>query len=88
MKPAQLTTYENAAVTRAKEAAISDLMEAILAMLWERKIKNLEEIDGQTFAGLERVARMDNGVQEAFTKFMTEYSAYLDKIMSGEEAPF
>lgn len=87
MKQGKLTQYENAAVTRAKEAAVSALLEAFLSLLWERNLK-LDEIDGQTFAALEKVARMDKGVQSALEKFMTEYSVYLDKVMSGEEPPF
>ncbi len=88
MKSGQLTQYESAAVTRAKEAAVSALMESILSLMWERGIKSLDEIDGPTFAGLEKIARMDRGVQSAFEKFMTQYSAYLDKVLSGEEPPF
>ena len=88
MKTPQLNQYEAAAVTRAKEAAVSALMESILSLMWERGIKSLDDIDGETFAGLEKVARMDRGVQSAFEKFMVQYSAYLDKVLNGEEPPF
>lgn len=81
------TIYEQAAVTRAKEEASSAMLEAILTMLWDRGI-SLDEIDGQTFAALEKVARLDRNVQAAFEKFMTAYVNHLDKVMSGEEAPF
>lgn len=88
MKSKDLSIYEKAAVTRAKEAVVSSLMEAILSMMWARGIKSLDDIDGETFAGLERVAKMDEGVQAAFTNFLMEYTKNLDAVMSGEEAPF
>jgi hypothetical protein len=88
MKLPQLTQYENAAVTRAKEDAVKALMESILSLMWERGIKSLDEIDGPTFAGLEKIARMDRGVQAAFEKFLQQYAAYLDKVLNGEEPPF
>lgn len=88
MPKSDLTIYEQAAITRAKESVVSALLEAMLSLMWERGIKNLDEIDGQTFAGLERVARLDANVQAAFTKFMAEYVGHLEKVMSGEEAPF
>jgi hypothetical protein len=88
MTKKELTVYEAAAISRAKEAVVSALLEAVLSLMWERGIKSLDDIDGQTFAGLERVAKMDVNVQAAFTKFMSEYVSHLDKVMSGEEAPF
>jgi hypothetical protein len=88
MSGKDLTVYENAAITRAKEAVVSALMEAFLSLMWERGIKSLDDIDGETFAGLERIAKMDAGVQSAFTKFLIEYAKHLDAVMSGEEAPF
>lgn len=88
MAPKELTIYEQAAITRAKEEVVSALLEALLSLMWERGIKSLDDIDGQTFGALERVARLDRGVQAAFTKFMSAYVQHLDKVMSGEEAPF
>lgn len=88
MTKKDLTIYELAAVTRAKEATISALMEALLSLMWERGIKSLDQIDGQTFAGLERMARMDASVQAAYEKFLMEYARNLSAVMSGDEAPF
>ena len=88
MTTKDLSIYETAALTRAKEDAISALLEALLSILWERDIKSLDDIDGQTFGALERVAKMDKAVDAAFIKFMFAYSAHLGKVVSGEEAPF
>lgn len=88
MSGKDLSIYEQAAITRAKEGAVSSLLEAIFSLMWERGIKSLEDVDAETFAGLEKVARSDSAVQASFTKFMAEYVSNLDKVLSGEEAPF
>lgn len=88
MKPAQLSQYENAAVTRAKEACVNDFMGAIFDIMWNEGVHSLEDLDAPKFELVLTKARTDKHVQAAFEKYMTEYSAYLDKIMSGELPPF
>lgn len=88
MKAKELSTYENAAVTRAKEDCVDSFLQAVLDIMWDAGIQNLSELDADTYTKIESVARMDRRVQATFEKFMTAYSNYLDKVMSGELPPF
>lgn len=88
MKPGQLSQYENAAVTRAKEECVGDFLAEVLETMWNDGAHSLTDVDADRFEVLAGKLRSSVGVEALFEKFMTSYSAYLDKIMSGEEPPF
>jgi hypothetical protein len=88
MKEKDLNFWEGRALERAAQSITDPLIEAVMTMLWERKIENLNQIDSDKFNEITKSATDTNQLTGVLRNFLLEFSYSLRSELESRDPPF
>lgn len=88
MKEKELNHWEARALESAAQSVTDPIIEAVMTMLWERKIENLNQIDGEQFKEITRSATENKQLTSVLRNFLLEFSSSLRSELESRDPPF
>jgi hypothetical protein len=88
MKAKDLDYWENRAVDCAAHVVTDSICETVMTMLWERRIHNLNDIDGEKYKEIVADANKHKKLNSVLKKFLLEFSGSLKAELESRDPPF
>ena len=88
MSDKSLDVYEKTAIGEAGRAIVEMLGEAFMGALWQKGVRNLDDLTPEKFAAVAEAAHQTPEFNRAMVAFLTGFGASIRKQIARGDAPF